>query len=997
MLTPIYEAHAQLLVAEKPNIVTFQGVENEQGDERSYLETQYRLLRSRSLARRVISELGLWKAPTVTPATQPSGVPALLGRWREWIGMRTAGPQAGSGPSSAPSEAPDPGESAAESRAIDGMLSQLNVEPVRNTRMIEVTYESSDPQLAAKVVNTLTNVYINRHIEARFQASKQASAWLAEQLAEQRRKVEASELAVQQYRERENSLSLDAGQNIVVQRLNSLNSAVTQAKTELIAAEARYRQLSAGHTNLETLDSFPPIRANTVVQQIRARLADLQRDRALLAGNLGAKHPDMVRLDTAIAGTERELTTEIANTVESVRQEYLAALAREKQLTAALNSQKASALALNRQGIEYGVLLREVESNREIYQSLLQRANQTAVSSELKGSNIEIVDAAEVPQRPIRPSTRSNIIVGFLLSALAALAMAFVLEAFDSRIQTPSDVRKMLGLPFLGMLPYVSSRSLKGHSLVLSRGVPAAYAEACRSLRTNVLETARTKGTRSLLVTSASPGDGKSAVAVNLAVALGKGGSRVVVIDADMRRPTLHQLLQSEQRPGLSEVLVGIRKPSETIVTTKWQNVWLLPSGSSLSNPSELLGSRRFQEFLEKLSESFDWVIIDSPPVMAVTDSAVIARLAGGVLFVVNAQRTRRRVAQAALDRLETAGGTFVGAVLNAIEVGHDFYFNSQVLPPLLRGQRLDEAKRLNMTRPLTPGAHAPLCLPSGPPAAPARMSESWTRVIRPRHGLTGLDTGELWQYRELLVFFVWRNILVRYKQTTIGVAWAVVQPVLTMVVFTVIFGRLAQLPSAGVPYVVLTCAAVIPWQFFANGLSAGSNSIVAAGNIVRKVYFPRIFIPLSDCLSGGLDLSISLGLLLGLMVYYDIALTWSLLLLPLFALAALLTALGASLWLCALHVKYRDIKYVVPFLIQVGLYVSPVGFMTAVVPEQWRFWYHLNPLAGVIDGFRWAILGPAFTPDWSSLALSGMVTSGLLVTGLLYFRRTERTFADLI
>jgi lipopolysaccharide transport system permease protein len=274
---------------------------------------------------------------------------------------------------------------------------------------------------------------------------------------------------------------------------------------------------------------------------------------------------------------------------------------------------------------------------------------------------------------------------------------------------------------------------------------------------------------------------------------------------------------------------------------------------------------------------------------------------------------------------------------------------------------------------------------------------DNWTRVIRPKHGLVALDLNELWRFRELLVFLVWRNILIRYKQTVIGVAWALVQPVLTMVLFTVVFGKLAKLPSDGAPYAVLTFAAVIPWQFFSSGLTAGSNSVVNAANMVRKVYFPRLFIPLSDCLSGSLDFVISLALLICLMAWYHVAITWNLLLLPVLAVAALLTALGPSLWLSALNAKYRDVKYVVPFLVMAGLYVSPVGFSSSIVPEGWRFWYHLNPMVGVIDGFRWAILGPAFAPEWRGFALSMLIVFATLLSGLFYFRKTERTFADVI
>ena len=696
--TPIYEAHAQLLAADRPSTVVVQGVAEQQNDQRGYLETQYRLLQSRSLARRVIDELNLWNAADLTPTKEENstGVSEFLTGWQS----RPTSPPPTTPDASEPSSAPKEtalGETPTESRTIDALLSHLRIEPVRNTRIVEVTYEAPNPVFAARVVNTLTSAYIKQHVEVRSSASQEVSTWLTNQLAEQRQKMEASELALQQYRERENSLSLEAGQNIVVQRLNALNSTVTQAKTDRIAVEALYRQLAASQDDRGALETFPQIRSNGVVQQLKEQLATLQRERMQLSSSLGAKHPDMVRVNTAIEAGERELASEIAKTVESVRKEYLAALSREKELTAALETQKGSALALNRQAVDYGVLLREAESNRQLYQSLLQRTNETAaasdLSNDLRSSDIEVVDAAEVPRAPVGPNTRTNLLLGLLLGSVMAIGMAVLLEAFDTRIQTPADVKRALRLPFLGMLPHVSSRALKGSAPLLSTGVPAVYAEACRSLRTNVIASAGGKGSRSLLVTSAAPGDGKSIVAVNLAVALGRSGRRVLIVDADLRRPTLHRLLGRKQHPGLSEVLVGTRKPSEAVVATRCSGVWLLASGWCPANPSELLGSRRFKEFLDKLGEYFDWVIIDSPPVMAVTDAAVVAHLTSGVLFVVNARRTRRKVAQAALDRLESAGASFAGAVLNSITLERDHYYNAHSYIPFY-GDYLSDDRR---------------------------------------------------------------------------------------------------------------------------------------------------------------------------------------------------------------------------------------------------------------------------------------------------------------
>ncbi len=269
--------------------------------------------------------------------------------------------------------------------------------------------------------------------------------------------------------------------------------------------------------------------------------------------------------------------------------------------------------------------------------------------------------------------------------------------------------------------------------------------------------------------------------------------------------------------------------------------------------------------------------------------------------------------------------------------------------------------------------------------------------VIRPRHGLVPIDFAELWRYRELFGYLAWRDVLVRYKQTAIGVLWAVIQPVATMVIFTIVFGRIAELPSGGAPYAVMTFAAILPWQFFANAMSQSSQSVVGAQNMVQKVYFPRLIIPFSSTLSGVLDFLISLGILFLLMAYYGVAVQWHLLLLPLFSVCALAAALSVGIWLSALNVKYRDVKYIVPFIVSIGLYVSPVGFMSAVVPTQWRLWYNLNPMVGVIDGFRWAILGAEFEPYWPGFILGMSVVLLLLVSGLYYFRRAEKTFADVI
>jgi lipopolysaccharide transport system permease protein len=256
----------------------------------------------------------------------------------------------------------------------------------------------------------------------------------------------------------------------------------------------------------------------------------------------------------------------------------------------------------------------------------------------------------------------------------------------------------------------------------------------------------------------------------------------------------------------------------------------------------------------------------------------------------------------------------------------------------------------------------------------------------------------DLWRYRELFYFLAWRDILVRYKQTFIGIAWALIRPFLTMVAFTLVFGRLANLPSEGeAPYPILVFSALLPWQFFASALVECSNSLISNANLLSKVYFPRLIVPTSAVIVSFVDFLISGMILLGLMIWESFVPSWRILLLPVFSVLAFGAAMGAGLWLAALNVQYRDFRYVVPFIAQFGLYISPVGFSSAIVPEEWRLLYSLNPMVGIIDGFRWAILGGDRILYWPSVLLSVVLVSTTFLTGVFYFRRMERTFADVI
>jgi polysaccharide biosynthesis transport protein len=674
--TPIYEAKTRLLIeAEDQNVVSFKAVLDGDQTRADYYQTQYNMLQSRALARRTIDQLKLWdRAPfggkaeghafsvTGLVAGAVSGVVHLFSR---------------ADPSPAP---PVPGadETAAQSRAIDVFVGGLTVAPIRNSRLVDLKYDLPDAALATAIVNALAKNYIEQSLEYKFMASKEASDWLGERLAEQRKQVEEAETKLQRYRERNDAISLKDRENIVVQKLSDLNAAVTIAKTERFQKEAAFNQLQSLQGNPAALDSFPAILSNTFIQQQKAELAQIQSQYAQMGQKLGPNHPDMVKLRSAMEIAQAKVDGEIGKVVQSVKNEYLTALAKENSLTAALNNQKSEALAMNRKGIDYSVLDREVQSSRTVYDSLLQRAKETGISSELRTSNIRIVDRAETPQRPVSPQKSLNVVLALFGGTLVACGLVFFFEYLDNRIKTPEEIRLHLGIPYLGLLPALDNKALSHPYPLVSNGVPASFSEAFRALRTNVLFSSAEEGSRSIVVTSTGPGEGKSLVASNLAISLSQAGQRVVLIDADMRKPRAHDIFELAQEPGLSNLLVGNARASDTVRKSSVPGLWVLAAGRTPPNPAELVGSQRFRDFLDSLKDHFDWVIIDSPPVMAVTDAALLAHDVSGVLFVVGAEMTTRQAAKRAVDQLEQVQARFVGAVLNRVDLERNAYYYSQ-------------------------------------------------------------------------------------------------------------------------------------------------------------------------------------------------------------------------------------------------------------------------------------------------------------------------------
>ena len=661
--TPIYEARTRLLIeTDEQNIVTFKTVVDETQAKADYYQTQYNILQSRALARQTIEDLKLWNSPLFREHASLFSGGRLIARLRGE--PSTAGAQSADTPLD-------------QSRVVDAFLMNLTVSPIRNSRLVDVKYRTPDAQLASSIANTIAENYIEQNLDYKFTASREASGWLADRLTEERQRVEEAETALQQYREQNDSIAMEDRQNIVVQRLADLNSAVTRAKTDRLQKEATYRQLSASASDPAALNTFPAILANVFIQQQKAELAALQRQQAQMSERLGERHPDMIKIRSAIQHAEGQIEVEVDKIVAAVRNEYEAARAQEESVAAALAAQKTEALTMNRKAIEYSVLERDVDSSTQVYNSLLQRAKETSVAGELKSSNIRVVDRAERPVAPIAPRPLFSLVLALLGGTVLACGTAFFFEYLDSRIKSPEEIEAYLGLPSIGMVPALG-KNWRDADPLITNGVPPNFAEAFRALRTNVLFSAASPGCRVILVTSTGPGEGKTMVASNLAIGFATAGQRVLLLDADMRRPRMHELLGTAQEPGLSNALVGNAPVAEAIRKSEVPGLCVVPAGRVPPNPAELLGSRAFKEMLAGVRTQFDWIVIDTPPVMAVTDPNVIASLTDGVVFVIGAEMTSYKVARRAIEQLERSRASFAGAVLNNVQIHRHAYYYSQ-------------------------------------------------------------------------------------------------------------------------------------------------------------------------------------------------------------------------------------------------------------------------------------------------------------------------------
>jgi capsular exopolysaccharide synthesis family protein len=674
---PMYRAVAQVQIQdERTTSVSALGMNDPLfwQDSEQYYNTQYAILQSRGLAKRVVNRLQLQNHPLFNGTAPKSRGPLTVVReTRQSIGRAVRGLLSRKSAVDAPVQAPD--ETAIEGAIISQFLGGVSIVPERSTRLVSILYTSTDPAFAALAANTLAEEYAQQNLDLRLETIVKNLTWLGQEVKRQEAKVRETEAAMTRYREEQNALSLEDRQNIVVARLNTLNDTVTRARTTRLQKEAVFNQLKAVDPSVDAADSYPAIATNAGVIEAKTRLNELNAQKAQLASRYLPGHPAMAKIEAQIASARAELNGQRARVIESARNDYQAAVAEEQSFTGQLEAQKSAAMDLDRKSGGYLVLQREAESNRQIYQALMQQEKELRVVSNSRTNNVQVMDRAEVPGAPFLPNTRRDLFTAVMAGVLLALGLAFGLEYMDDTVKTPEDVTARLQLPMLGLVPSVRGERVP----LLAEPVPHDFGEAFRSLRTSLVFTSSSRGSRVIAVTSSQPLEGKTTTACNLAMALALGGSRVLLIDGDMRRPGLHKVVGVQNEVGLSHVLVGQARLRDAVQQSSEENLFVISAGRMPPNPSELLASDRMQQFVKNLETGpFDWVIIDTPPVLAVTDAVLVARLVSGVVFVIGSEMTRRAHAERAVEVLLSGRPKTMGAVLNRVNFQRNKYYYSR-------------------------------------------------------------------------------------------------------------------------------------------------------------------------------------------------------------------------------------------------------------------------------------------------------------------------------
>ena len=720
MTTPIYTAQTTVMILPKAP----SGIDPAEAlieieasyDGSDYFKTQSEILKSRTLAASVVRNLGLNRNPAFTGTGRPGLFSTVVGGMRQHLHDLISPPPPGS-------SGPRSGLLGVSADDIDGYLGGLSIRTIPATSLVEIEYSSADPMLAARIANAHAEAYIDRGVEMHSQASRDAEKFLRRKLVELKEQLEKSEVALNDYRRAKGIIpglmSLDGKDAVVIDRLTDLSKDLTKAQVERIGLEA---QVELIHKRM--YDSLPVVMRDPLVQAMQSQLNQLAAQDASLSQRFTAAFPPLAQLRAKEDVIKGRLNQEIQNAVSGVETSYQQAIEKEKGLDAEMQKQRTATMSLNDAAVQYAILERDVDTYRQLYNAVLKRMKDVGVEAEAQTSNVSIVDKATAPRIPSYPRKMRDLMVSGVLGLLGALGLAFLLDYLDNTLRDPEEAERYLRLPNIGIIPEfsrlnsASSYGPKGYApakaltaeltdgdspkaltngsnsngngngasgsgartasaiqeLVTEHGTYSALGEAYRNLRTALLLSRAGAPPKVTLVTSAIAGEGKTVTAVNTAAMLAQLGASVLLIDADMRRPRCHRVLDLDNNLGLTEVLTGVRDLHDLIRPTTVPNLFVLSSGSVPPNATELVGSPKMHQLVTQLQQIYDYIVIDSPPVMPVSDALLLSTIVDGVLLVTNASRTPKQQVRAARARLEYARAKIFGTVLNRVRVHHTEY-----------------------------------------------------------------------------------------------------------------------------------------------------------------------------------------------------------------------------------------------------------------------------------------------------------------------------------
>jgi len=661
------------------------------------MKTKMRLLQSRPLLEDVVVNLKLDQNPKFMDVTTKKSIweamQSIMSKFRPPEARDAAPPPVQTLLATQFDEPRSREESARLSPYVDVLAANLSAEPLTDTRMLVVSFTHTDPVIAADVVDNIAQVFIKRNFENKTESFTNTSNWLERSTRELKAKVEQAEQALANYSRENNIYSTDGKENLAIDKLSRLHDQATRAETDRILKQSLYEEVQAGRA-----DKLPEAFLEARTTELKKKLGDMTVQLAQLDATYGPKNPRVIELKQQIIAIQQQVDESRHGLEEKLKADYERAVRDEGSLKAALDRAKAEAAQQNQAAIQYSLLKQDVETAKQLYTDFLQKMNQTKIQEHEQHNNLKMIDPPQVPSAPLGPNRARTILIGFLLSLVAGTGLVLFLEYLDNTVKTVEDVARYAQLPALSVIPALSGRRTRRHlssgekksaALTLKETASLNYdllatldsrssaAEAYRALRTSVLLSSVDQPPKLLLVTSGQPGEGKTTTAINTAISLAQLGGSVLIIDCDMRKPSVHKVLGIEQPRGLSTYLSLNGKLIDVMQKLPIPNLWVMPCGPIPPNPAEMISSTRMKELLRTLGENFDHIVIDSPPLLKVTDSVILSTMVDGVILIVHGGKSTGDVLRRTRQELSLAGAKIFGVVLNNVDNAQGEYYEN--------------------------------------------------------------------------------------------------------------------------------------------------------------------------------------------------------------------------------------------------------------------------------------------------------------------------------